>query len=168
MLAELRDCPRQSLHDLRPLECLDSLRCLRKRSRQCTCGRNGGNPANRVPDKVFSGRISNIGPVLDPALRHREGSHRSPQSRPHAHRHVRDRYIPRTEKRTTSGCAASAIYICMIAIGSTCRRETRNSVVWRSLPAGYCRNKTQEIISGISLAQQVVANALVLQNTVEH
>jgi len=29
-------------------------------------------------------------------------------------------------------------------------------------------DKTQEVISGISPGQQVVANALVLQNTVEH
>jgi cobalt-zinc-cadmium efflux system membrane fusion protein len=52
---------------------------------------------------------------------------------------------------------------------------------WVYVPAGEKRfrrvevvagrilpDKTQEVISGISPGQQVVANALVLQNTVEH
>ena len=49
---------------------------------------------NAYPDRVLSGRISNIGPILDPRFAPRKfASNR--QSRHHARGHVRHRYVPR-------------------------------------------------------------------------
>jgi cobalt-zinc-cadmium efflux system membrane fusion protein len=122
---------------------------------------------NAYPNKVFTGHISNVGPVLDPSLRTAKvrievrnpglmrlgmfitatfhGQKKEPRASVPAsailHLHDRDWiYIPTGEKKFR-------------------RVEV---VAGSSLP-----NNMQEIVSGIQPGQQVVSNALVLQNTVE-
>jgi len=120
------------------------------------------------PDKVFSGRISNIGPVLDPALR-------TAKVRIEVHNPGLMRigmFVTATfhglKKERRAAVPASAIlhlhdrdWLYVPAGDKKFRRV--EAVGGRRLP-----DKTQEVISGISPGQQVVANALVLQNTVEH
>jgi cobalt-zinc-cadmium efflux system membrane fusion protein len=122
---------------------------------------------NAYPDKVFTGRINNVSPVLDPALRtskvrievrnpglmrvgmfvsatfhgQKKESHAAVPSSAILHLHDRDWvYIPGGDK--------------------TFRRV--EVTAGANLP-----DKMQEILSGIQPGQQVVANALVMQSTVE-
>jgi cobalt-zinc-cadmium efflux system membrane fusion protein len=120
------------------------------------------------PDKVFSGRISNVGPVLDPALR-------TAKVRIEVHNPGLMRigmFVTATfhglKKERRAAVPASAIlhlhdrdWLYVPAGDKKFRRV--EVVAGRILP-----DKTQEVISSISPGQQVVANALVLQNTVEH
>jgi len=120
------------------------------------------------PDKVFSGRISNLGPVLDPALR-------TAKVRIEVHNPGLMRigmFVTATfhglKKERRAAVPASAILHLhdrdWVYVTAGEKRFRRVEVVaGRILP-----DKTQEVISGISPGQQVVANALVLQNTVEH
>jgi membrane fusion protein, heavy metal efflux system len=122
---------------------------------------------NAYPDKVFTGRISNIGPVLDPSLRTAK---------------------VRIEVRNP-GLMRVGMFVTATFHGQ--KKETRASVPasailhlhdrdWVYVPAGDKKfrrvevvsgttlpNNMQEIVSGIKPGQQVVSNALVLQNTVE-
>ena len=122
---------------------------------------------NAYPDKVFTGRINNVSPVLDPALRtskvrievrnpglmrvgmfvsatfhgQKKESHAAVPASAILHLHDRDWvYIPAGDKKFR-------------------RVEVTSGV---NLP-----DKMQEILSGIQPGQQVVANALVMQSTVE-
>ena len=122
---------------------------------------------NAYPDKVLKGRISNIGPILDPSLRtakvrievHNPGLMRigmfvtatfhGQKKEMHAaipteailHLHDRDWvFVPAGDKKFR-------------------RVEIKSGEV---LP-----NTMQEIVSGVQPGPQVVQNALVLQNTVE-
>jgi cobalt-zinc-cadmium efflux system membrane fusion protein len=122
---------------------------------------------NAYPDKVFTGRISNVGPVLDPALRTAK-----------VRVEVRNPGIMRVgmfvsatfhgqKKETHAAVPAAAIlhlhdrdWVYVPIAGKKFRRT--EVVAGNNLQA-----KMQEIISGISPGQQVVSNALVLQNTVE-
>jgi membrane fusion protein, heavy metal efflux system len=119
------------------------------------------------PDKVLTGRISNVGPVLDPTIRtakvrievrnpgllrigmfvnatfhgQKKETHTAVPSSAILHLHDRDWiYIPAGDKKFR-------------------RVEV---VAGSSLP-----DNIQEIVSGLKPGQQVVSNALVLQNTVE-
>lgn len=122
---------------------------------------------NAYPDRVFRGRIGNIGAILDPNIRtakvrievanpglmkvgmfvtatiHSEKKEMHAAIPADAILHLHDRdwvYVPVGEK--------------------TFRRV--EVTMGESLPS-----KMQEIISGVRAGQQVVSNALVLQNTVE-
>jgi cobalt-zinc-cadmium efflux system membrane fusion protein len=122
---------------------------------------------NAYPDRSFTGRISNVGPILDPSLRtvkvrievHNPGiikvgmfvsatlhglkkeTHTAIKASAILHLHDRDWvYVPAGDKRFR-------------------RTEV---VVGNPLPDGM-----QEILSGLKPGQQVVINALVMQNTVE-
>ncbi len=122
---------------------------------------------NAYPDRVFRGRIGNIGPILDPNLRTAKvrievanpglmkvgmfvtATIRSEKKEMHAaipaaailHLHDRDWiYAPAGEKKFRR---------VEVTLGET-------------LP-----NKMQEIAAGVEAGQQVVSNALVLQNTVD-
>ena len=122
---------------------------------------------NAYPDKIFRGRIGNIGAILDPNIRtakvrievanpglmkvgmfvtatiHSEKKEMHAAIPADAILHLHDRdwvYVPVGEK--------------------TFRRV--EVTMGESLP-----NKLQEIISGVHAGQQVVSNALALQNTVE-
>jgi membrane fusion protein, heavy metal efflux system len=122
---------------------------------------------NAYPDKVFTGRISNIGPVLDPSLRT-----------------AKVRIEVRNPGLIRVGMFVTATF-------HSQKKETRVSVPasailhlhdrdWVYIPVGDKKfrrvevvsgttlpNNMQEIVSGIKPGQQLVSNALVLQNTVE-
>ena len=122
---------------------------------------------NGYPDKVLKGRVSNIGAVLDPNLRsakvrvevqnpgflkigmfvsatfvgQKSESHASIPATAILHLHDKDWvYMPAGDKKFKR-----------VAV-----------IAGRSLPGNM-----QEIISGVNAGDQVVSNALVLQNTVE-
>jgi cobalt-zinc-cadmium efflux system membrane fusion protein len=122
---------------------------------------------NAYPERVFTGRINNVGPVLDPSLRTAK---------------------VRVEVRNP-GLMRVGMFVTTTFHGQ--KKETRASVPasailhlhdrdWVYVPAGGKKfrrvevvagtslaNNMQEIASGIKPGQQVVSNALVLQNTVE-
>jgi cobalt-zinc-cadmium efflux system membrane fusion protein len=122
---------------------------------------------NAYPDKVLTGRISNVGPVLDPTLR--TAKVRIEVSNPGIIRI--GMFVTATfhgqKKETRAAVPAAAIlhlhdrdWVYLPMGGNKFRRT--EVVAGKSLP-----DKMQEIISGIKPGQQVVSNALVLQNTVE-
>ena len=122
---------------------------------------------NAYPEKVFSGRIANVGPVLDPAIR--TAKVRIEVQNPGLMRI--GMFVSATfhgqKKETRAAVPASAIL----------HLHDRD---WMYVPDGEKRfrrvevvaglvlpDKLQEITSGIKPGQQVVSNALVLENTVE-
>ena len=122
---------------------------------------------NAYPDKVFTGRISNVGLVLDPSLR--TAKVRIEVRNPGLMRV--GMFVTATfhgqKKETRASVPASAILHLhdrdWVYIPAGDKKFSRVEVVaGSSLP-----NNTQEIVSGIRPGQQVVSNALVLQNTVE-
>jgi cobalt-zinc-cadmium efflux system membrane fusion protein len=123
---------------------------------------------NAYPDKVFTGRISNVGPVLDPSLR--TAKVRIEVVNPHLIMRIgmfvratfRDR---KKEKR--AAVPATAIlhlhdrdWVYVPAGGNQFRRL--EITTGELLPGNML-----EIITGLQPGQNVVSNALVLQNTVE-
>jgi membrane fusion protein, heavy metal efflux system len=122
---------------------------------------------NSYPDKIFTGRISNVSPVLDPGLRTAK-----------VRIEVRNPGLMRVgmfvtaafhgqKKETRASVPASAILHLhdrdWIYFPAGDRKFRRVEVVaGSSLP-----NNMQEIVSGVQPGQQVVSNSLVLQNTVE-
>jgi cobalt-zinc-cadmium efflux system membrane fusion protein len=122
---------------------------------------------NAYPNKVFTGHISNVGPVLDPSLR--TAKVRIEVRNPGLMR--LGMFITATfhgqKKEPRASVPASAILHLhdrdWIYIPTGDKKFRRVEVVaGSSLP-----NNMQEIVSGIQPGQQVVSNALVLQNTVE-
>lgn len=120
---------------------------------------------NAYPDKVFSGRISNIGPVLDPNLR--TAKVRLEMKNPGTMRI--GMFVTATfrgsDKQVHTMVPASAVlhlhdrdWVYTPAGNNTFRRiEVAGG---KMLPSNM-----QEILSGIAPGDQVVTNALVLQNT---
>jgi len=122
---------------------------------------------NAYPDKVFNGRISNVGLVLDPTLRTAK-----------VRVEVRNPGIMRVgmfvtatfhgqKKETRAAVPAAAIlhlhdrdWVYVPAGGKKFRRV--EVVAGQILPGNM-----QEVISGIKPGSQVIQNALVFQNTVE-
>jgi membrane fusion protein, heavy metal efflux system len=122
---------------------------------------------NAYPDKVFSGRISNVGPVLDPTIR-------SVKVRIEVHNPGLMRFgmfVTATfhgqKKEAHAAVPASAVL----------HLHDRD---WVYVPAGQgifrrvevtigaiVPDNLQEILSGIAANQEVVRDALVLQNAVE-
>ena len=122
---------------------------------------------NAYPDKIFTGRISNVLPVLDPTLR--TAKVRIEVRNPGLMRV--GMFVTATfhgqKKETHAAVPASAIlhlhdreWIYVPAGGDKFRRVEVTS--GDTLP-----DKMQEIVAGIQPGQQVVSNALVMQNTVE-
>ena len=122
---------------------------------------------NAYPDKIFSGRISNVSPVLDPGLR--TAKVRIEVRNPGLMRV--GMFVTATfhgqKKETRASVPASAIlhlhdrdWVYVPAGDKKFRRV--EVVAGSSLP-----NNLQEMVSGIQPSQQVVSNALVLQNSVE-
>ncbi len=123
---------------------------------------------NAYPGKVLTGRISNVSPVLDPTIRTSK---------------------VRIELANPSGILRVGMFVTATFHGQ--KKETHASVPasavlhlhdrdWVYVPAGDKKfrrvevvagaqlpGNLQEIVSGIKAGQQVVSNALVLQNTVE-
>ncbi len=122
---------------------------------------------NAYPGKIFTGRISNVSPVLDPSLR--TAKVRIEVRNPGLMRV--GMFVTATfhgqKKETRASVPASAILHLhdrdwVYVPGGDKRFRRVEVVAGSSLP-----NNMQEIVSGIQPGQQVVSNALVLQNTVE-
>ena len=122
---------------------------------------------NAYPDKAFNGRISNVGPVLDPSLR--TAKVRVEVSNPGLMRV--GMFVTATfhsqKKEMHAAVPGTAIlhlhdrdWVYVPAGGKKFRRVEVTS-------SGGLPNNMQEIVSGLQPGQQVVSNALVLQNTVE-
>ena len=122
---------------------------------------------NAYPDKVFTGRISNVGPVLDPTLR--TAKVRIEVGNPGIMRV--GMFVTATfhglKKEARAAVPATAIlhlhdrdWVYVPAGGNKFRRV--EVVAGQALPGNM-----QEVISGIKTGTQVVQNALVFQNTVE-
>jgi membrane fusion protein, heavy metal efflux system len=120
------------------------------------------------PGKVLTGRISNVSPVLDPTIR--TSKVRIEVANPSGILRV-GMFVSATfhgqKKETHAAVPASAIlhlhdrdWIYVPAGDKKFRRV--EVVAGQQLPGNM-----QEIISGVKAGQQVVSNALVLQNTVE-
>lgn len=122
---------------------------------------------NAYPGKVLTGRISNVSPVLDPTIR--TSKVRIEVVNPGILRV--GMFVTATfhgqKKETHAAVPASAIlhlhdrdWVYVPAGDQKFRRV--EVVAGRQLPGNL-----QEVVSGIKAGQQVVSNALVLQNTVE-
>ncbi len=122
---------------------------------------------NAYPDKVFTGRISNVGPVLDPTLRTAK-----------VRIEVRNPGIMRVgmfvtatfrgqKKEARAAVPASAILHLhdrdWIYVPTVDKKFRRVEVVAGQALSG----NMQEVVSGVKPGVQVVQNALVFQNTVE-
>jgi cobalt-zinc-cadmium efflux system membrane fusion protein len=119
---------------------------------------------NAYPDKLFKGTISNIGPTLDPAIR--TAKVRLEVQNPGLMR--LGMFVSATfhgqKKETRAAIPATAVlhlhdrdWVYVPAGDKKFRRV--EIIAGDSLP-----NNMQEVISGIHAGQQVVVNALVLQN----
>jgi cobalt-zinc-cadmium efflux system membrane fusion protein len=122
---------------------------------------------NAYPDKSFTGRISNVGPILDPSLR--TAKVRIEVKNPGVIKV--GMFVSATlhgmKKETHTAVKASAILHIhdrdWVYVPAGDNRFRRTEVVaGNSLPDGM-----QEILSGLKAGQRVVVNALVMQNTVE-
>jgi membrane fusion protein, heavy metal efflux system len=130
-----------------------------------------GDPAeirvNAYPDKVLTGRISNVGSVLDPNTRSAK-----------VRIEVRNPGVLRvgmfvtatfhgTKKATRASVPAAAILHLhdrdWVYVPAGDKKFRRVEVA----AGGGLPNGRQEIVSGLDVGQKVVANALELQNTVE-
>jgi membrane fusion protein, heavy metal efflux system len=122
---------------------------------------------NAYPDKVLTGRISNVGSVLDPTIR--TAKVRIEVRNPGLMRI--GMFVSATfhgpKKETRAAVPAAAIlhlhdrdWVYVPTGGNKFRRVEVTA-------GGNLPEKMQEIVSGIQPGQQVVSNALVLQNTVE-
>jgi cobalt-zinc-cadmium efflux system membrane fusion protein len=122
---------------------------------------------NAYPDKAFTGRISNVGPVLDPALR--TAKVRLEVNNPGQMRI--GMFVTATfhgqKKETRAAVPASAILHLhdrdWVYVPAGEKKFRRTEIV----AGGALPNGMEEIVSGIKVGQQVVSNALVLQDTVE-
>jgi cobalt-zinc-cadmium efflux system membrane fusion protein len=119
------------------------------------------------PDRVLSGRISNIGAVLDPAIR--TAKVRIEVANPGLLRvgmFVTATFRGQT-KQTRAVVPASAILHLhdreWVYVPAAPGRFRRVEVIGGDALPG----NLQEVVSGLQPGQQVVSNALVLQNTVE-
>jgi cobalt-zinc-cadmium efflux system membrane fusion protein len=122
---------------------------------------------NAYPDKVFTGRISNIGPVLDPNLR--TAKVRIEVKNPGLMKV--GMFVTATfhglRKELHAAVPASAILHLhdrdWVYLPAGDKKFRRTEVVAGSTLPG----NMQEIASGLKPGQQVVTNALVFENTVE-
>jgi cobalt-zinc-cadmium efflux system membrane fusion protein len=122
---------------------------------------------NAYPDKVFTGRIGNVSPVLDPSLR--TAKVRIEVVNPGLMRV--GMFVTTTfhgQKKETHAAVPAAAILHLhdrdwvyVPIGGDKFRRTE------VVAGGILPGNRQEIISGIQPGQQVVGNALALQNTVE-
>ena len=122
---------------------------------------------NAYPDKVFTGAISNIGPILDPNLRtakvrievHNPGIMR-PGMFAMATFHGQKRTVDAAVPATAILHLHDRDWVYVPANGKKFRRLEISA--GQMLPGNM-----QEVVSGIAPGQQVIENALEFQNTVE-
>jgi cobalt-zinc-cadmium efflux system membrane fusion protein len=130
-------------------------------------GENAEIRLNAYPDKVFAGRIANLGPVLDPTLR--TAKVRIEVVNPGVMRigmFVTATFHGQKNETHAAVPAEAVLHLhdrdwVYVPVGGNKFRRTE-VVAGRSLPGNM-----QEITSGIQSGQQIVSNALALQNTVE-
>jgi cobalt-zinc-cadmium efflux system membrane fusion protein len=122
---------------------------------------------NAYPNKVFSGRISNIGPVLDPNIRTAKVRIEVANAGLMRPGMFATATFHGLDQKKYAAVPATAIlhlhdrsWVYLPAGGNKFRRV--EVIAGAMLPGG-----AQEIISGIAPGQQVVANALEFQNSVE-
>jgi cobalt-zinc-cadmium efflux system membrane fusion protein len=122
---------------------------------------------NAYPDRVISGRISNIGPILDPTIR--AAKVRIEVDNPGILRvgmFATATFHGETKERHAAIPATSILHlhdrdwVYMPAESNTFRRVEVTS--GKMLPSSM-----QEVLSGVAPGDRVVQNALVLQNTAE-
>ena len=130
-------------------------------------GDNAEIRLNAYPNRVFTGRISNVGPILDPSLR--TAKVRIEVKNPGLIKV--GMFVSATlhgvKKETRTAVKAAAILHMhdrdWVYVPDGDKKFRRTEVVAGNvLPDGM-----QEILSGVKPGQQVVSNALVMQNTVE-
>ena len=119
------------------------------------------------PDRVLKGRISNILPIMDPNIR--TAKVRLEVENPGTMR--LGMFVTATfhgaNQEAHAPCRPPRFCTCTIVNGSTRRWETAVSGAWK-WPAGGCSPVTcRKSSRGLKPGDQVVANALVFQNTVE-
>jgi cobalt-zinc-cadmium efflux system membrane fusion protein len=130
-----------------------------------------GDPAditlNAYPDRVFKGKVSNILPILDPSIR--TGKVRIEVANPGMMKvgmFVTAAFMGQTEQKNASVPASAILHLHdrdWVYVPAPGNKFRRIMVVGGDpLPGGM-----QEIISGISVGQQVVTNPLPLQNTID-
>jgi cobalt-zinc-cadmium efflux system membrane fusion protein len=122
---------------------------------------------NAYPDKAFSGRISNIGPVLDPTIRTAKVRIEVPNPGLLRIGMFATASFHGLKKETHAAVPSSAILHLhdrdWVYVPTGDKKFRRVEVTaGNSLP-----NNMQEIVFGVKTGQPVVTNALVLQNTVE-
>jgi cobalt-zinc-cadmium efflux system membrane fusion protein len=122
---------------------------------------------NAYPDKLITGRISNIGAILDPSIRTAKVRIEVPNPGMIRLGMFATATFQRKKKETYTEVPASAIlhihdrdWVYMPVPGPKFRRV--EVVSGDALP-----NNMQEIKSGLTPGQQVVANALILEHTIE-
>jgi cobalt-zinc-cadmium efflux system membrane fusion protein len=131
-----------------------------------------GDPAditlNAYPDRVFKGKVSNILPILDPSIR--TGKVRIEVANPGMMKvgmFVTAAFMGQTEQKNASVPASAILHLHdrdWVYVPAPGNKFRRIMVVGGDpLPGGM-----QEIISGISVGQQVVTNPLPLQNTIDN
>lgn len=122
---------------------------------------------NAYPDQVFSGTIGNIGPVLDPNIR--TAKVRIEMRNPGLMRpgmFVTATFHGRQKQKRTAVPATAILHLHdrdWVYVPLQDNQFRRTEVVGGDM----LPDKMQEVVSGISPGQQVVANALEFQNTAE-
>jgi membrane fusion protein, heavy metal efflux system len=130
-----------------------------------------GDPAditlNAYPNRTFKGKVSNILPILDPSIR--TGKVRIEVANPGLMKvgmFVTATFMGQTEQKNVAVPASAVLHLHdrdWVYVPQPGQKFRRVMVVGGDpLPGGM-----QEIISGISVGQQVVINPLPLQNTID-
>jgi len=133
---------------------------------------HAGDPAaitlNAFPDRVLKGRVSNILPILDPTIR--TGKVRIEVANPGMMKvgmFVTATFQGKTEQKVAAVPASAILHLHdrdWVYVPEPGQKFRRLMVVGGDLlPGGM-----QEILSGISVGQQVVINPLPLQNTIDN
>ena len=133
---------------------------------------HAGDPAevtlNAYPGRVFKGRVDNILPILDPAIR--TGKVRIEVANPGMMKvgmFVTATFQGKTEQTVAAVPASAILHLHdrdLVYVPASDKKFKRVMVVGGDLlPGGM-----QEITSGISVGQQVIINPLPLQNTIDN
>jgi len=130
-------------------------------------GQNADIRLNAYPDKNFTGVISNVGPILDPSIR--TAKVRLEVRNPGLMRpgmFVTATFHGQTRERRAAVPATAILHLHdrdWVYVPTKDRKFRRTEVTGGDMLPG----NMQEIVSGLAPGDQVVANALEFQNTVE-
>lgn len=122
---------------------------------------------NAYPGKIFSGRISNVSPVLDPTLR--SAKVRIEMNNPGLMRvgmFVTSTFHGQKKETHTAVPATAVLHLHdhdWVYVPAANKKFRRVEVITGNILPG----NMQEIISGLKPGEQVIQNALVFQNTAE-